>query len=246
MTKPAAKTSSNAPARKPPRASAKPKRLPLSRERIVAVAMDLADRSGLEAVTLRAVAERLGVEAMSLYRHVANKDDILDGLVETVLGEMTLPDHRLGWRELLRERALAVRSVLLRHRWAAMLVESRTTPTAARLRVNDDVVGALRGAGFSIALAYGTLLAIDSYTYGFALKEAWPPFEPEGRPEASRERLPVIMRSDYPHLVEMMDFLTSRAAAEPSVGGLTSPGATADFELGLGFLLDGIERARTH
>ena len=214
-------------------------------ERIVAVAMALADGSGLEAVTLRAVAERLGVEAMSLYRHVANKDDILDGLVETVLGEMTLPDHRLGWRELLRERALAIRSVLLRHRWAAMLVESRTTPTAARLRMNDAVVGALRGAGFSIALCYGTLLAIDSYTYGFALQEAWPPFEPQGRPEAIRERSPTITRSDYPRLVEMMDFLTSRAPAEPSVGGATSAGATADFELGLRFLLDGLERARS-
>lgn len=244
MKKPSANASSKAPARKPPKPPTKAKRLPLSRERIVAVAMELADRSGLEAVTLRAVAERLGVEAMSLYRHVANKDDILDGLVETVLGEMTLPDRRLGWRELLRERALAIRSVLLRHRWAVMLVESRTTPTAARLRMNDAVVGALRGAGFSIALSYGTLLAIDSYTYGFALREAWTPLEPEGSPEGLGEPSLTLPTADYPHLVEMMDFLTSRATA-PSAGAATEDGATADFELGLGLFLDGLERARS-
>lgn len=212
----------------------KAKRLPLSRARIVETAMTLADGGGLEAVTLRAVAERLGVEAMSLYKHVANKDDILDGMVETVMGEVTLPDRRLGWRELVRARALVMRSVLLRHRWAVGLVESRTTPTAARLRTNDAVVGALRDAGFSLELAYGTLLAVDSYTYGFTLQESAAPREPT----SPREGAATLSRADYPHLVEMMDFLTARATADHGPG-------TTDFELGLGLLLDGLERARS-
>ncbi len=244
MKKPSARTSSKAPARKAPAPRGAPKRLPLSRDRIVAAAMELADRGGLDTVTLRAVAERLGVEAMSLYKHVTNKDDILDGLVETVMGEMTLPDRRLGWREFLKARALTMRDVLLRHRWAAMLVESRTTPTRARLRTNDAVVGVLRSSGFSIELAYGTLLAIDSYTYGFTLQEAATPFEPEERTEVIRELSPAIARDDYPHLVEMMDFLTARATEAPSVGAASHAGATADFELGLGLFLDGLERAR--
>ncbi|HEY0714541.1 MAG TPA: TetR family transcriptional regulator, partial [Polyangia bacterium] len=125
---------------KPRRKSGTRPRAPLSRERLLEAAMSLADSRGLEAVSMREVAKRLGVEAMSLYKHVANKDDILDGLVDRVIAEMEMPAQGADWRAGLRARALSARQVLLRHPWAGMLIESRSSPGPARLRHHNGVI----------------------------------------------------------------------------------------------------------
>lgn len=219
-------------------------RAPLSRERVLAAAMALADASGLEAVTLRAVAARLGVEAMSLYKHVANKDDILDSLVELVVAEMPVPAPDAGWRAALRARALSAREILRRHRWAAMLLETRLAPGPARLRLYDGVLGALRRDGFSVELAYNAFLTLDSYIYGFTLQEAWMPFEPEQRSEVVERMRPAISSAEYPHLVEVMEMMMARSSGSAKRGGSSAAAYAADFEVGLDVILDGLERAR--
>ncbi len=214
-------------------ARVKRKRRPVTRERVLDAAMAIADRDGIDAVTMRAVAARLGVEAMSLYKHVANKDDVLDGLVQRVMAEMALPPSPVEWREGLVLRARGMREVLLAHRWAPMLIESRTAPVPARLRHHDTSLGLLRDAGFSVELAYRAILALDSYIYGFVAQEVWWPFTGEDLPAMVETLVPTIDPATYPHLVEVAGFVAGRRT-----------GFDADFELGLGLLLDGLARAR--
>jgi AcrR family transcriptional regulator len=201
---------------------------------VLTAALTLADREGLDAVTMRAVAARLGVEAMSLYKHVRNKEALLDGLVERVMAEMTLPPTHLGWREGLRQRCHGMRAVLLRHRWASGLVESRITPAPARLRHHDATLGLVRAAGFSTETAFVAILSLDSFVYGFVAQEVWWPFAPEERPEVIQALAPEVDPAAYPHLVEMMSFVYGRTAD-----------ADLDFDFGLALVLDGLERALT-
>src|SRR3954463_607124 len=127
-------------------------RIPLNRERVLRAAVALADESGSESLSMRKLCQALGVEAMSLYHHVANKDDLLDGMIDVVFGEVVLPGG-VDWKAALRERAISVRTALSRHRWAIGLMESRTNPGPATLRAHDAVLGCLRTAGFSLELA---------------------------------------------------------------------------------------------
>ncbi|WP_342377420.1 TetR/AcrR family transcriptional regulator [Myxococcus stipitatus] len=219
------------------------KRLPVTRERIFAAARTLADRSGIEAVTMRAVASRLDVEAMSLYKHVRDKDDLLDGLIELVMQELEPPPVSADWRSGLRLRARGMRTVLLRHRWASMLIESRTTPTPARLRHHEASLRLLREAGFSVELAYNAILSLDSYIYGFVAQEVWWPFEPEERPELGASLAPHISPAEYPHLIEMISFVMGRAAKKEGRASSTAAGYQADFDFGLELLIDGLARA---
>jgi AcrR family transcriptional regulator len=218
------------------------KRAPLTRERILHAALSLADRAGIEAVTMRAVAQRLGVEAMSLYKHVANKDEILDGLVEHVMEEMELPAPSPDWRAGLRLRACSMRTVLLRHPWAAMLVESRTAPAPARLRHHEGSLRLLREAGFSIEIAYNAILSLDSYIYGFVAQEVWWPFEPHERLDLAEELAPQIDPGEFPYLVEMIGFVMSRSQQPSGRASSSAAGYEADFEFGLELLLDGLAR----
>lgn len=220
-----------------------PKREPLTRDRVLRAALVLADESGLDAVTMRAVGQRLQVEAMSLYKHVANKEEILDGLSELVFAEMLEPPRGMPWREALRLRAVSARSVLLRHRWAASLIESRIASGPMRLRHLDGVLRALREGGFSVALAYAAFLTIDSYIYGFVMQEVAWPFEPDERPEIIEEFRPMVSEVEYPHIIEMMTFAFERGAASLS-GGNSRGGYDADFAFGLELVLDGLDRAR--
>src|SRR3989442_10616094 len=128
-------------------------RTPLSRERILRVAINLADRNGIDSLSMRKLGQELGVEAMSLYSHVANKDDLLDGMVDVVFGEIGPPPAGVGWRSVMHQRAVAARTALSRHPWAIGLMESRRRPGPATLRHHDAVLGALRKAGFSIEAA---------------------------------------------------------------------------------------------
>jgi AcrR family transcriptional regulator len=219
-------------------------RAPVTRDRVLGAAMAIADRGGLDGVTMRAVAKQLGVEAMSLYKHVVNKEDLLDGLVECVMQELEPPAPTPDWRAGLRLRARGLRAVLLRHRWAAMLIESRTVPTPARLRYHDASLRLLREAGFTVELAYNAILSMDSYIYGFVAQEVWWPFEPEERPEVIETLAPDIAPAQFPYLVEMMGFVMSRAASPSSRAGSDAGSYAADFDFGLELLLDGLARAR--
>jgi AcrR family transcriptional regulator len=209
-------------------------RNPLSRELVLRAAVAFADENGLASLTMRKLGEVLGVEAMSLYNHVANKDDLLDGMVDLVFAEIDLPDGAGGWRAAMRERGISARRALARHRWAIGLMESRSSPGPATLRHHDAVIGCLREAGFSVAMAAHAFSLLDSYTYGFALQEASLPFE--SGPETA-ELAEAIMagfpRDQYPHLAEL------------TVEHVLQPGYDYgdEYEFGLDVILDGLEKA---
>src|SRR3954471_1638947 len=152
-------------------------RAPLTRERVLRGAVEVADRGGIGSLTIRSLAQELGVKPMSVYHYVANKEEILDGIVDIVFSEIDLPSAGGDWRHEMRGRATSARAVLRRHRWAIGLMESRTSPGPATLRHHDAVIGCLRASGFSIALTAHAYSLLDSYIYGFALQEAGLPFE---------------------------------------------------------------------
>ena len=205
----------------------------LSKERAVRKAVAIADESGVGALTMRGLAERLGVEAMSLYHHVQNKNEILDAMVDSVFEEIELPSDEVDWKTAMRRRALSAREALRRHPWAVGMLDSRPNPGPATLRHHDSVLGSLRGAGFSIAAAAHAISALDSYIYGFAMQEVALPFEtPEEVEEVAGAILEQLPTDEYPHLTEMI--------AEHS---LKSGYSFADeFEFGLDLILDGLDR----
>lgn len=212
--------------------SAQP-RVPLSRQRLLKAAAALADRGGVGALSMRKLAQELGVEAMSLYHHVANKDEILDALVDVVFGEIGLPRTDLDWKAALRERAIAARATLLRHPWAISLMESRPIPGDANLRHHDAVLALLRHAGFSIEMAAHAFSALNSYIYGFALQETTLPFRgPEEAAVVVESILEHFPADDYPHLFEM------------AVEHVLQPGYDYgdEFLYGLDLVLDGLEQ----
>src|SRR5947209_13638663 len=153
------------------------RRAPLSRDQVLRAAVTLADEGGIGALSMRKLGQALGVEAMSLYNHVTGKDGLLDGMIDIVFSEIGLPDGGEGWRQAMRRRAISAREVLGRHRWAIGLMESRRSPGPATLRHHDAVLGCLREAGFSVAMAAHAYSALDSYIYGFALQQASLPFD---------------------------------------------------------------------
>jgi AcrR family transcriptional regulator len=210
-------------------------RTPLSKERVLRAAINLADKGGIGSLSMRRLAQELGVEAMSLYNHVANKDDILDGIVDVVFGEVGLPPRGADWKTAMSQRAISAREVLSRHPWAIGLMESRSRPGPATLRHHDAVIGSLREGGFSIAMAAHAFSVLDSYIYGFALQQINLPFDTSEEAAKLAEnifgRLPV---NEYPHLTE----LTTRHVLQPGYN------YGDEFEFGLALILDGLERLR--
>ena len=210
-------------------------RTPLSRERVLRAAVALADESGIDSLTMRKLGDAVGVEAMSLYNHVANKVDLLDGMVDLVFSEIGLPSGGTDWKTSMRQRAVSAREVLSRHRWAIGLMESRTSPGPATLRHHDAVIGSLRRGGFSIEMAAHAFSVLDSYIYGFALQEASLPFDTgEETAELAQMILQQLSPDEYPHLTEL------------TVEHVLQPGYDYgnEFEFGLDLILDGLERAR--
>ncbi|WP_280236168.1 TetR/AcrR family transcriptional regulator [Nocardia cyriacigeorgica] len=180
-------------------------REPLNRDRVIAAAMALADEKGEAGVTMRAIAAGLGVEAMSLYNHVAGRDDILDGMVDAVFGEIDLPAPTSDWQHAMRERAASTRTALGRHRWAVGLMDSRSHPGPATLRHHDAVLGVLRAGGFSVAMAAHAFSVIDSYIYGFVLQELSLPFTNRAElDEVATDILSDATPETYPHLTELI------------------------------------------
>lgn len=207
-------------------------RPPLNRERILLAAVEIADEHGVDAVTMREVASKLGVKAMSLYNHVANKDDILDGMADLVVAQLDLPADVDQWREAMRRRAISAHRVFDRHPWVPRLLDSNKSDGPATLRYFDWTLGILAGAGFSMDGALRAFSLLDSYIYGFGIQElnfsAGSDLSPEERAEALIEFLPA---EKYPHLHRM-------ASHAMQVGY----DAEADFAFGLEIILDGLAR----
>lgn len=213
------------------------KREPLNRERVLQAAMKMADEAGLESLSMRKLGEAVGVKAMSLYNHVANKEEVLDGLIEMVVSEWAEPPEDLPWKDAMRVRSRSVREALVRHPWAAPLIESRMTPSLVRFQHNDAVVGTLRRAGFTIEQCYHAFIVIDSFIYGFVLQEVSWPFGGEDEAEIAGEFEPLVDPSEYPHLMEMIGFVMAGGPSRHH-----RPRLSYEFDFGLNMLLDGFER----
>jgi len=199
-------------------------------------AVAVADAAGIGALTIRSLAQELGVKPMSVYHYVANKDEILDGIVDLVFDEIDLPSTDGDWRSEMRRRATSARRALRCHPWAIGLMESRTTPGPATLRHHDAVIGTLRGAGFSIQMTAHAYALLDSYVYGFALQEASLPFEgPETVAGVAEPMMQQFPAGEYPHLVEM------------ATEHILKPGYDFgdEFDFGLGVILDGLTKSTT-
>jgi AcrR family transcriptional regulator len=183
---------------------------------------------------MRKLADELGVAPMALYRHVANKDDLIDGIVDIVFAEVGLPSSGRDWGTAMRRRAVALRDVLGRHRWAIGLMESRRSPGPANLRHHDAMIGSLRAGGFSVPMAAHAYSLLDAYIYGFALTKMNLPFESGDDVAAIAETmLEPFPLNEYPNLIE---FITEHAI---------KPGYDFgdEFEYGLDLILDGLARA---
>jgi AcrR family transcriptional regulator len=206
----------------------------LSRARVLEAAVALADKIGLEAFSMRGLAQELGVVPMALYKHFGNKDELLDGMVDIVFDEMEFPAAGADWRSTLRRRAITAREALRRHSWAIGLMESRH-PGPANLRHHNATMACLREAGFSFEMAIHAYSVQDAFICGFALQEKDLGFEtPESAGKAARRRADRIgALDDYPYLAEIATRLPK------------SEYNTADeFAWGLDLILDGLDRLR--
>jgi AcrR family transcriptional regulator len=205
----------------------------LSRERILRAALNLADQHGIEALSMRKLAEDLGVQAMSLYNHVANKDDLIDGIVDIVISEIEVPDLTLDWKTAMRRRATSAHAVLLRHPWATMPIVSRVNVGSAMLHYIDATLGCFVEAGFSYEMADHAWNAIDSHIYGFTLQALNFPFDPSEYAEQAANFISFIPPEQYPYMNNL-----SHRVIDRSYDGLH------DFEFGLELILDGLDRLR--
>jgi AcrR family transcriptional regulator len=212
-------------------------RAPLSRERVLQTAVALADHHGIEWLSMRKLADELGVAAMSLYYYVPNKVDLIDGMIDIVFGEIEPPSIELEWKTAMRRRAVSTREALNRHRWAVGRMEGRASHGPANLRLHDAVLGCLRAAGFSVAMTVHAYSVQDAYIYGFALQETDMSSEtPDDFAAEAQRQMDAYedVLADYPHLVEV-------------VGGHVAESGydyAAEFLFGLDLILDGLEKLR--
>jgi AcrR family transcriptional regulator len=213
------------------------RRAPLSRERVLRAAIALADQGGFQSLTMRRLANELGVEAMSLYNHVASKDDLLDGMVDIVFAEIEPPSTHGDWKAEMRKRALSTREALARHRWAIGLMEGRTYHGPANLSLHDAVLGCLRGAGFSMAMTVHAYSVQDAYIYGFALQERdmSPETADDFAAEAQRQMHDYqAVLADYPHSAEVVGGYIARVGYDYA----------SEFVFGLDLILEGLDKLR--
>jgi AcrR family transcriptional regulator len=207
----------------------------LGRERVLRAAIDLADRDGIESLSMRKLGQEVGVEAMSLYNHVRNKEDILNGMVDVVFSEIEVPSSPTDWVAAMRLRAISARQALLRHPWAIGLMESRAQPGPATLKHHDSVLRNLRTAGFSVDMAAHAYSVLDSYIYGFTLNELSLPLDNSKQiAEVAANIFREAPMNEYPHLAEM------------AIERAMKPGYDYgdEFEFGLDLILDGLKRAQ--
>ncbi|GMA41267.1 TetR family transcriptional regulator [Mobilicoccus caccae] len=207
----------------------------LSKERVVAEAIRLADREGVDGLSMRRLAGELGAGAMSLYHYVANKDELLDAMIDVVFEEIELPPDDTDWQSAMRQRAVSARQVLARHPWALGLMESRTSPGPANLRHHEAVLACLRKAGFPVLMATHANWVLDSYVYGFALQEAGLPFDTAEELAAMAEDvfLPQLPPEEFPYLNESAAALIAAGQGPPE-----------EFVFGLDLVLAALEARR--
>lgn len=209
--------------------SDQPRRPGLTRALITEAALRLADARGVENLSMRALAKELGVEAMSLYNHVRNKDDLLDAVVDTVVGRIVLPNSGGDWKDELRRRAQSMRTVFLAHPWAPPLIVGRINIGPNMLAFNEATLGCLRVAGFSYVQADHAMNALDSLIYGFHLLERSLPVQPEDYADAALTHLPEIDPDRYPHFCAL-----GQMVAEGAYDGVNQ------MAFGLDLLLDAL------
>jgi AcrR family transcriptional regulator len=198
---------------------------------VVRAAMKLADETGIESLTMRELGRRLGVEAASLYNHVAGKGDLLDGMADLVAGEIDLPSDGVGWKEAMRRRAVSARDVFSRHPWASGLLDSREGMGPAQLSYADGVLGTLLRAGFSPGAAANAFLVLDSYIYGFERQRSSLSLgDGVDSTEVAEEVLAAIPPDAYPSLMRVAGEFAVKPYDEAAV-----------FAFGLGLILDGLE-----
>jgi AcrR family transcriptional regulator len=213
-------------------------REPLSRERILGTAIALADEGGVESLSMRKIALELGVVPMALYKHVANKDELLDGLVDVVVGEIDPPLPDADWKTTIRERALSARRALLRHPWASQVIESRTDPTPAVIEYMDTMIGVFRGGGFSIDVTHHAMHAMGSRLLGFSQEL----FEDTADDDPEAQAMMLQWMADrYPHITEMVEAISHDDASVVGSGCDDQ----FEFEFALDLMLDGLDRLRT-
>ncbi len=210
-------------------------RPPLSRDRVLRAALMLADKAGVDALSMRKIAQKLSVEAMSLYKHVANKDEVLEGLIDLVVTEIEVPPPGTPWKPAMRARALSARDALRRHPWAILLIQSMK-PTSVRLGHNDRVLGLMREQGLSLSLAYRAFLLIDSYIYGFTTQELNWQSEDDGAVEGMQSQ---VLPAAYPYFSEVFAHVSKLV----EVYGPT-PAYDVEFSFGLDLILDSLDRLR--
>ena len=210
-------------------------RTPLTRERVLRAAIGLADRDGIEALSMRKLGQELRVDAMAMYRHVRSKDDLLDGVVELIVSEIERPLAGEDWKASLRQQAMAARRVMLRHPWARRVLEERGTSGPAALAHIEAVLATLLGAGFSMEIAHHALHVLDSRIFGF--NQAL--FEDSGPADPSPEVAAALVRAlaGYPRITEL-----AQAASHEGVLGRCDD--DVEFAFGLDLILDGLERLR--
>ncbi len=210
-------------------------RVPLTRDRVLRTALELADRDGIESLTMRRLGRELGVEAMSLYNHIADKDDLLDGLADVVVGEIEVPSVGDDWRAAMRRRAISAREMLTRHPWASAVIDSRTKPSPARSHYPEAVVRNLRRSGFSVEGAVHAFFILDSYIYGFAVQEQnLPSGTPDELAGMAQTILATLPAAEYPYLNEVIVEHVLKLGFDYA----------DEFEFGLDLILDGLERIR--
>lgn len=215
------------------------RRVPLNRERVLRAAIDLADREGIESLSMRRLGQQLGVEAMSLYNHVAGKEDVLDGVVDLVVGEVDLGPIGDDWKVAARDRILSARRVMLRHPWAAAVIVSRRQPGPRMLGYMDSMGGIMRAGGFSVDLMHHAFHALGSRVLGFSQELFDDSAELEATPEI-QELMLRRMAQEYPNITAIMEQVMHDDA---SVVG-TGCDDQVEFEFALDLILDGFERLR--
>lgn len=206
---------------------------PLNRERVLRAALRLADEGGIESLSMRKLAQKLGVKAMSLYNHVANKDDVISGIVDMVVSEIEVPSLETDWKTAMRQRAISAHQVLRRHPWAALALMSRANIGPAMLRYVDATLGCLREAGFSFEMADHAWNVIDSHIYGFTLQELNFPFEAAEYAAVAEDHLSLIPADQYPYLNQLAHHII-----EGHYDGIHN------FEWGLDVILNGLDAWR--
>jgi AcrR family transcriptional regulator len=211
--------------------------VPLSKERVLGAAVALADAQGVEGLSMRKLAQELGVVPMALYKHVANKDELLDAMVDVVVGEIDPPAGGTDWKTAMRRRVLSARGALLRHPWASRVMESRASPTPAVLAYMDSMIGMLRAGGFSIDLTHHAMHAMGSRLLGFSqeLFDETADVGPGMDAETLRE-----LAGAFPHITELVAAITHDQASVVGVGCDDQ----FEFEFALDLMLDGLERLR--